>query len=210
MNANGTRVLIADRHAAVRRGLRAALEGAGLDVVAECRDAAGAAAAAGRERPDVCLIDVELPGNGGAAVEAIRVLCPDARVVMLAAEVDEESFFAGLRLGAAGYLLKDVDAVRLAADVTAVAAGKAALSPEFAVHLLEAFRSRRRVPGLTPREAEVLSLLGPGLTTKQVALQLGVAPSTVRRHVSSAVKRLGAADRHEAIARLAFRGSERE
>jgi DNA-binding NarL/FixJ family response regulator len=130
--------------------------------------------------------------------------------VMLASAVDEAAFFAALRLGAAGYLLKDVDAARLAADVAAVAAGKAALSPEFAVYLLEAFRSRRRVPGLTRREAEVLSLLARDLTTKQVALQLGISPATVRRHVSSAVERLGVADRHEAIARFAFRGSERE
>jgi len=210
MNANGTRVLIADRHAALRRGIRAALEQHGLHIVAECRDAAGAAAAAGRERPDVCLIDAELPGGTARAIEAIRALHPDARVVILAGAVDEASFFDAVRLGANGYLLKEVEAARLAADVEAVGRGQAALSPEFAVHLLDAFRSRRRATGLTPREAEVLGLLAQGLTTKQVALRLGVSGATVRRHVSSAVKRLGAADRHDAIARFAFRGGERE
>jgi DNA-binding NarL/FixJ family response regulator len=173
-----------------------------MQVVAECTDAADAAAAAARERPDVCLIDTELPGGSAPAVDAIRALYPQTRVVMLSSAVHAGHFFEAVRHGTAGYVLKGADPGRLADDVAAVAHGNAALSPEFAVHLLEAFQSRRRATGLTPREAEVLALLGDGLSTKETALRLGVSTTTVRRHVSSAVKRLGAANRSDAIARI--------
>jgi len=199
--ARPLRIVVADRHTAARSGVRAALEGSGFVVVANCADAASAVAAVARERPDLCLIDADLP----AAHDALRAiaalsLAPD--VVVLGSCADERAFFCALDLGVAGYLLKDVTPGRLADDLKSVAAGGIALAPALAASLVDHYRRRRPRPcgpaGLTDREWEVLTL-AEGLATKEIALRLRLSPTTVRRHVSSAVTRIGASGRKGAV-----------
>jgi DNA-binding NarL/FixJ family response regulator len=197
------RVVVADRHEATRSGIRAAVERAGFAVVAECGDGASATAAVVRHRAHVCLIDAELPG-AGEAVAAIASLPLAPKVVVLGSAVDEHAFFVALEKGAAGYLLKDVDPGRLADELRSVAEGGTVLAPALAARLVEEFRrrSRRRgtaPAGLTDREWQVLELLADGLTTKEIALRLRVSATTVRRHISSAIKRIGAAGRSNAV-----------
>jgi DNA-binding NarL/FixJ family response regulator len=211
------RVLVAEGQEAVRRGIRSALVAAGAIVVGDCGDAPSAIDAFERERPEVCIIDADLPGDGLTAVNEIRRRRGATRIVMLGSSAAEGPFFDALAAGVSGYLLKDVDRDRLAMDVIAIGAGKAALAPELAAVLIEAFRSPSRRGcaasrfGLTEREREVMELLARGLRTKEVARRLGLSPTTVRRHVSSAVSRLGVTDRAAALELVrAFTPGERE
>jgi DNA-binding NarL/FixJ family response regulator len=200
------RVVLGDDHDAMRRGVRAVLEGAGFEVVAEARDAAGAAEDARRERPDVCLLDVRMPGDGIAAAAAIAREAPDTHVVMLSVSLEEADVFAALRAGASGYLLKDMDPQRLPFAIRGVLDGEAALPRTLTAQLIAEYRgrSRRRAPHtpgdpLTEREAEVLDLLADGRPPAELARRLGISPVTVRRHVSEIVRKLRAADRHDAV-----------
>jgi two-component system, NarL family, nitrate/nitrite response regulator NarL len=197
-------VAVASRHAVTIRGLRRALEGRGLTVGAEARDAAGAVAACARARPDVCILDVELPGGGLVAATAL-LLQPDApAVLMLAPSTDSFTFFAALRAGVAGYLLEDVSGERLAEEVRAVAAGEIALGRPFVARLVQEYRAdrRRATTELTARELDVLLHLAEGLTTKEIALEMAIRPPTVRRHVATAMRKLGVKDRQAALAAL--------
>jgi DNA-binding NarL/FixJ family response regulator len=201
--ASPLRVVVADRHQATRSGIRLAVERAGFAVVAECCDGAAATAAVVRERAALCLIDADLSG-ANEAIAAIASLPLAPKVVVLASSVDEQAFFAALDTGASGYLLKDVEPGRLADELRGVADGGIALGPALAAHLVGEFRrrSRRRASapaGLTDREWQVLQLLAEGRTTKEIALRLRVSSTTVRRHISSAVKRLGAKGRRNAV-----------
>ena len=200
--ADPLRIVVADRHTAARSGVRAALEGSRFDVVADCGDAASTVAVVARERAHLCLIDADLAG----AVDAVRaiVALPFApKVVLLGMFGDEHTLFDALHLGAAGYLLKDIAPGRLVEDLESVAAGGTVLAPALAASLVDEFRRRRRrlaPAGLSIREWEVLTLLAEGLGTKEIALRVRLSPTTVRRHISSAVKRIGAAGRQEAVA----------
>lgn len=201
-----TKVLIADRHQATRAGIRAALERAGHRVCAECEDAASAVEATERTRPAVCIVDVDLPGGGISAVRAIAVRRRPPRVLVLAGRLREADFFAALRAGAHGFLIKDVDPSRLPAEVAAVACGGAALGGELTARLIDEFRRQAvcaQPPGghgLSAREREVLGLLAEeDLTTKEIAARLHISPTTVRRHIASAVAKLGVADRRAAV-----------
>jgi DNA-binding NarL/FixJ family response regulator len=196
--ASRIRVLVADRHRAARVGERIALQAAEFDVVAECETAEAATAAARRHRPEVCLVDAGLTGGGLATTVAITSLSAATTVVMVAEAATPEDVLDALDAGAAGYLLKDVTAERLAQHVRDAAAGDLVISPPLLRPLLQ--RLRTREPGaLTVREREVMRLLRMSLSTKQVAQRLGVAPSTVRRHASAAVRKLGATSRSDAI-----------
>jgi DNA-binding NarL/FixJ family response regulator len=164
-----TTVLLADDHAPSRAGVRAALEGHGFLVCAEAADAASAIEAAERERPDVCLLDIRMPGSGITAASAISAKLPETAIVILTVSHDDADLFDALRAGAAGYLLKDTDPRRLPALLTSVIRGEGALSPGLTAKLIEEFRERgrrRRLPlqgsrgvELTSREFEVLDLL---------------------------------------------------
>jgi DNA-binding NarL/FixJ family response regulator len=191
-----TRVVVAHRHEGTRSGTRAAVEGAGLVVVSECGDAASATAATVRERAHLCLVDANLPGGAIEAVSAIVSLPLAPRVVVLASSPDVCAFAAALLAGASGYLLEDVAPARLAEDLREVAEGGTVLAPALAARLVENGRRRGRrrssAPvGLTDREWEVLQLLARGLSTKQIALRLRLSSTTARRHVASAVERIG-------------------
>jgi DNA-binding NarL/FixJ family response regulator len=207
----GRRVVIADDHAAARAGVRTALEHGGFVVCAEASDGPGAVAAALRERPDAVLLDVHMPGGGGieAAAEIAEQLSGTA-IAMLTVSADDEDLFAAIQAGAAGYLLKDVDPVRLPFALAGVLAGEAAI-PRLLVGRIVAElggRRRRRVPlarggaELTPREWEILELLHAGASTAEVAQRLGVSQVTVRRHVSTVLRKLQVPDRGAAFALL--------
>lgn len=201
------RVVLADAHKPMRRGVRAVLEDDGFDVVAEAGDADGAVEAALRERPDVCLLDVRMPGDGIAAAGAIVRRLPDTHVVMLSVSLEERDVFAALRAGASGYLLKDMNPQRLPAAIRGVIRGEAALPRTLTAQLIQEYRGRndrRRLPRmegepLTDRECDVLDLLVDGRTSADMARQLRISPVTVRRHVSEIVRKLKASDRDEAV-----------
>jgi two-component system, NarL family, nitrate/nitrite response regulator NarL len=204
------RALVADAHAVTRAGVRRALTDGGVRVVAEAATGPAAVEASLRERPDVCILDTDMPG-GIAAAAAITDQLPGTAVVMLTASTDDADLFAALKAGASGYLLKDMNAERLPNAVRGVLAGEAALPRTLVARVLRQFRGDDRRPlmalltrrgvELTSREWEVLELLRDELTTAQIASRLGVAPVTVRRHVSSILAKLRLPDRN-AVRRL--------
>jgi two-component system nitrate/nitrite response regulator NarL len=197
------RVLIADGSASERSGLRRALEDAGCPVCAEAADGPEAIEAAARERPDVCLVDTELPGGGIATVEAILGNGAETAVVMFARSPSERDLFAALEVGACGYLTKSTDPERLAIALKRVSEGEAPLPRTLVAQLIDEFQERhqrtRTLENLTERETEVLELLGQGLDTAGIATRLFVARVTVRTHIASILKKLGVPDREAAV-----------
>jgi DNA-binding NarL/FixJ family response regulator len=205
---------VADDHPPLRASVRRALEQHGFDVCFEAANAADSVAAAERERPDVCVLDVHMPGNGIAAAAQIAARLPETAIVMLTVSDSDEDLFDALRAGAQGYLLKDIDPARLPLALEGVLAGEAALPRALVARVLDEFRARRRrrrllLPGgrgstLTDREWETLELLADGLSTAEAAERLLVAPVTVRRHAASIVKKLNVSDRRSLV--LLLRG----
>jgi DNA-binding NarL/FixJ family response regulator len=203
---------MADDHAATRAGVRAALEAGGFDVCAEAADGPAAVEAALRERPDVCLLDVHMPGGSGIVAAAeISAQLPGTAIVMLTVSADEDDLFDAIAAGAAGYLLKDVDPARLPAALDGVLCGEAAIPRRLVGRIVEEFseRRRRRVPlqagggaELTVREWEILELLRSGASTAQAAARLGISQVTVRRHISEVLRKLRVPDRAAAFALL--------
>lgn len=202
-------VVIADDHPFARAGIRDTLEGQGFDIVAEASSGDEAVIATTLHQPDLCLLDVHMPGSGITACSTIVATCPETAVVMLTVSHDDEDLFQALRAGAAGYLLKDTDPERLPHALRGVLNGEAAMPRVLVRRLVTEFqaRSRRRMPllrrpeggALTPKEWEVLELLHDGLTTAQVAERLGVAPVTIRSHVAATLKKLQVPDRDAAL-----------
>ena len=201
--------MIADDHASTRTGVKLALDGHGFAVVGEAGDAPGAVEAALRERPDVCLLDIYMPGGGIAACAAISVELPETKVVMLTVSRNDGDLFEALQAGAAGYLLKGMDPARLPLAIRGVIEGEAALPRTLVARLIEEFRDRgrhghvglvRRTDNdLTSREWQVLDLMGEGLKTRQIAERLFISETTVRRHTGSILQKLQVADRTAAI-----------
>lgn len=209
MSERSTRVLIADDHPPTRAGVQAALEKGGFSVCAQAADAKSAIEAARRERPDVCLLDIHMPGDGIHAAETIARELPEAAVVMLTVSRTDEDLFNALRAGASGYLLKDIDPVRLPLALQGVLEGEAALPRRLVALLIEEFRERkrrRRIPlvgrrgvELTDREWEVLELMKQGLSTDEIAARLFISPVTVRTHVSAVLRKLHVPTREAAL-----------
>src|SRR4051794_35067260 len=144
MDAEAVTVVLADDHAPTRTGVREVLERAGFRVLAEAGDADGAVAAVERERPDVCLLDVSMPGNGIAAATRIAKLDPRVAVVMLTVSRDDHDLFDSLRAGALGFLLKDTDPERLGPALPGGLAGAAGLPRGLVARLSGALRARGR------------------------------------------------------------------
>jgi DNA-binding NarL/FixJ family response regulator len=202
-------VLIADDHPPTRAGVRLALADHDFDVVAEAADAPGAVSAALQEAPDVCLLDIRMPGGGIAAAAEIAASRPETVIVMLTVSRDDADLFDALRAGASGYLLKDIDPAQLPAALRGVIAGEVALPRTLVGRLVDEFeaRSRRRLRltgighrvGLTDREWDVLELLHEGFTTRQIAQRLSISDVTVRRHSSAIVRKLRVRNRREAL-----------
>lgn len=205
------RVLIADDHAPTRDDVRQALEDGGIDVCAEAADAAHAVQLALETRPDICLLDIRMPGGGVAAAWEIAARLPTTKIVMLTVSDDDASLFAALRAGAVGYLVKDIDLRTLPRALSDAAEGKAAIPRGLVARMVKQFHGtdpRFRTtavagelgPRLTSREWDVLVGLADGLSTREIGRRLQLKPSGVRAHISAIVQKLGVADREEAIA----------
>jgi DNA-binding NarL/FixJ family response regulator len=207
--SNRVRVLLADAHSATRAGLRMALSGDPFDIVAEADSAESAIEAAVRERPDVCVLDADMPGGPVRATAQIARALPDTAVVVMASARHDATMLDVVRAGAVGYLLKDMNPERLRFALRDVTHGEAALPRNLVKRLMLEFRvreSRRRlVTGrgqdaeLTRREWDVLTLLADGASTGEAAASLGVTAVTVRRHISGVLAKLGVTSREAAI-----------
>ncbi len=207
-------VLLAERDTPTRVGIRLALEAAGIEVSCEPLDAAGAAADAWTQRPMVCLIDEGLAGGALIALDAINRRLPEVKLLLLTDSEAPKHLLSAIRAGASGYLRKDLEPTRIPATIRGVLNGEAALSRTMTMTLIEALRRRDRGrsapttpggPSMTDRELEVLELMTEGLRTSEISERLSISEVTVRRHVSSAVSKLGVADRSAAIAVLSGR-----
>ena len=190
------RVVIADDHAVVRQGLRTFLDlQADIEVVAEASDGAEALAAAEEHAPDIVLIDLVMPNvDGIEAIRGLRERVPTARAIVLSSFIDDEKLLPAVRAGAAGYLLKDVQPQQLVEAIRTVHAGGALLHPKVASRLLQEMAT----DPLTPREREVLALIGRGMANKVIARELSLSEKTVKAHVSSILAKLGVTDRTQA------------
>jgi len=204
----GPTIVIADDHPAIRLGVRMALSGGGFRVVGEAADADGAVSAVLAECPDVCLLDVRMPGGGIEAAQRLSAAESTTRVVMLTVSASTDDVLASLRAGAVGYLPKDTSPDRLPAALCGVLKGEAALPRALVGMVLNEFRDYTEAVAdpvrvgevqLTARESEILRMLRSGLTTAEVGDILSLSPVTVRRHVSAGVAKLGVADRHAAL-----------
>jgi DNA-binding NarL/FixJ family response regulator len=201
------RVLIADDHPLVRQGLKAALAPMpDLEVVAEAATGQAAIREAVLHRPDVVVMDLQMPELNG--IEATRELgraVPTAAVLVLTMFDDDDSVFAAMRAGAHGYVLKGAEQQEIARAITAVAAGEAIFGPAVATRVLTYFATppvtSAPFPELTAREREVLDLLATGRPNHQIADQLGLSAKTVANHISAIFAKLQVADRTQAILR---------
>jgi DNA-binding NarL/FixJ family response regulator len=211
MTASPSRVLLADGDAPTRAGLRLALPAARFEVVAEVDSVSGAVAAARELGPDVAMLAADLPGGGLAAVGRIVEATQRTRVVVLSVRPDDDELLAATLAGAVGYLGKDVSLDRLPTVIEGVMAGEVALPRHLSRRLLEELRGRdayrTRVSELasaplSDREWEVLHLLAAGLRGGEIAHRLGISDVTVRRHVSSLLRKLGVPDRRSAVSLL--------
>ena len=192
------RLLIADREA-TRLGIRMALDGE-VSVCAEAADAEQAIRAAKREAPDVCLVGLDLGGDGIAAIRGICRAAPHAAVIALAPEPDVEDLLAAVRAGAIGYAPGTLDAKSLRRVIRAVRGNQAIVPRAMVLELvLELRGTGRGADGLSAREAQVLGMLRRGHSTAQMATRLDIAPVTVRRHISDLVHKLGVVDRSALI-----------
>jgi DNA-binding NarL/FixJ family response regulator len=199
------RVLLADDHGVVRRGLRGFFELLDdIEVVGEAEDGRRAVELTGVLEPDVVLMDLLMPVMDGIAATAeIKRLYPDVEVVALTSFIEEERVTAALEAGATGYLLKDADADDVAVAVRRAHAGEVHLDPQVARLLATRIRSRREpaLPEhepLTERELEVLRLVAKGHANKEIAAQLNITERTARTHVSNILGKLDLASRTQA------------
>lgn len=205
------RILIADDHAPTRDDLRRALQGdERFKICAEAADAAGAVQAAVSKRPDICLLDVQMPGSGLAAVWEIAARLPEAKIIMLTVSDADSDLFAALQAGADGYLLKTMNLSRLPDTLEGVCAGEAAMQRTLVARVVERLHTREPrwrqttagespVRRLTSREWEVLDLLAKGSSTAEIARSLVLSASAVRVHISSIVRKLEVPDRAAAV-----------
>jgi len=190
------RVLAADDQRVVREGLAMLL---GLlpdvEVVGTAADGEEVLALAAELRPDVILMDLRMPRMDGVeATRRLRERDPAVKVVVLTTYADDRSVLDALRAGALGYLTKDAGAAEIQQALHRVAGGQAALDPAVQLHLVEAIPD-----GLTPREAEVLTLIAAGLSNAEIAERLVVSEATVKSHVNHMLAKIGARDRAQAV-----------
>lgn len=203
-------MLIADDHPPTRDDVCRALGTEAFDICAVVADAAQAVQAAVLERPDVCLLDIRMPGSGVAAAWEIAARLPRVKIVMLTVSDDDADLFAALRAGAHGYLLKTMNLKRLPDALVGVCSGEAAMQRTLVARVLDRFHGReprwRHSIGsepvgrrLTSREWEVLELLAQGRSTAEIAQRLTLSSSAVRVHIASIVCKLEVRDRAAVI-----------
>jgi DNA-binding NarL/FixJ family response regulator len=199
------KAVLADDHPVFRRGLRTLLEDLGVEVIGEASDGAEAVELVRALRPDVVLMDVQMPGLSG--LDATRQLVaedPDVRVVVLTMIADDEAILAALQAGAAGYLLKGAGQEEISLALASVAAGQAVYGPEIARRVRAFFAGAGAVrvqpfPELADREREVLDLMAAGASNTEIARRLFLSEKTVRNYVSSIFSKLAVRNRAEAI-----------
>ena len=204
------RVLIADDHGIVRSGVRMLLESVdGIEVIAEAADGIEARDIALRERPDLAILDVKMPGLSGLeATKEIRREAPEVAVLILSMHDEERYLFEALKAGASGYVLKRAADRELIDAIRAVERGEPFLTPEAQQALIrDVLGGGERNQGeLTPREEEVVKLVADAHTNKEIAELLGLAEKTVENHRSNAMHKLGMRDRVELVRYAIRRG----
>ena len=211
-------VLLADDHGAIRTGLRIMLEAHGIVVVGEAVDGDVAVRNASALRPDVVLMDLRMPGRDGISATREIVERGLSDVLVLTSFDEDDLVLGAIRAGAAGFLLKTVDAPALAAAVRAVAAGEGALDPRVTRRALAAVAQsvpastaptpdRGAQPELTVREQEILDGILQGWSNAQLAERLHISVATVKTHVSNVLAKLGARSRSHAAALVRRRGA---
>lgn len=209
------RLLIADDHTLFRDSLRSLVEARGLEVVGEAGDGETAVELAQTLRPDVVLMDLGMPGmHGLEATRRIVQSSPQVRVVVLTVSDAEDDLFEAIRAGAAGYLIKDLEADRFFAYLEGVMRGEPALTPALAGRVLaelvqrdSADRDGTPVDALTPRESEVLAAMVDGITTnRELAAYLGVSENTIKFHVRNVLDKLHLRNRAQAVSYALRRG----
>ncbi|OGN80795.1 MAG: hypothetical protein A2X23_00255 [Chloroflexi bacterium GWC2_73_18] len=210
------RILLVDDQTLFRRALAGLISAEpDLEVVAEARDGHEALERVRELRPDLVVMDVQMPVAGGVeGVRLIRELGPQPRIVMLTVSDEDDDLFASVAAGANGYLLKNVDPDVFCDLLRGVMRGEAPISPAIAHKLLAALRGAGPLPGgreeagstapdggaLTPRETEILQLLAGGLTNKEIAARLAIGEGTVKNHVHHALEKLHLSNRAQAAA----------
>jgi DNA-binding NarL/FixJ family response regulator len=202
------RVLVVDDHPVVREGLMAVLEDTkDVQVVGEAGSAEEALPLVERIRPDVVLLDLELPGmNGVDAIPRFSASATQPRVIVLTAYDTEERVLASLKAGAAGYVLKGAPGSEIAQAIRAVAGGGSYLTPRVAARVVAQVNAPKRSSTLSGRERQVLRLVARGRSNKQIARELVITERTVKFHMTSIFNKLGADNRAQAIAVAAQRG----
>ena len=210
------RVLLVEDHRLFRQGLRQLLEEHGHRVVAEAPTAREGVRLASECRPDVIVLDLQLPGTPGLdAIPAFLEAAPGTRILVMTASSDERDVMEALASGAVGYMLKDASVEEILAGIRAAASGDSALSPVIARKLVQHLRQAARdrppadepaAPALTDREADVLRLVAAGRENAEIAAELFVSVGTVKGHVASLLQKLGVENRVQAAAEAVRRG----
>ena len=204
------KVLIADDQRLMREGLATLLALAGdIEIVGQASDGAAAIELTKQLKPDVILMDIQMPNvDGVTATRTIRSIQPDTQVIILTTFDDDEYLMSGLRAGACGYLLKDMPSEQLANAIRSAAKGESPIEPAMArklVNLVAQTASVQPAPPvaseLSEREIEVLRLIAGGFSNKEIAEQLVIAEGTAKNHVSNILSKLEARDRAQAVAK---------
>jgi DNA-binding NarL/FixJ family response regulator len=200
------RVMLVEDHALVRSAIRRTLDVPGIDIVAEAASAEEALHIVMDHRPEVILVDIELPGmNGVQLVRELAPRLPDSHIIMLTGSADREDLVTAIRNGASGYLTKDTSPGGLVRALLGIRQGDLPMPRRLAAQLVRELVSTPEIrsgsSGLSSREMEVLKLVTEGLTDRDIGAALGISPRTVGRHVGNVLDKLGVRNRAEAARR---------